>query len=249
MSSRLRIQDPAIHALGLIAPPPLHIECEAFQGSLSLMFDCVRAHKVDLREIPLYPICAAYIEYLMGQQEAELESSAAALTALAYFLERKAFDLLPSTEPEPEIEDAPEPLEPTAHLYQPIVEELRERESNSCTIFCRNGGQSAYELPFDLTDVSAFDLGRVLQKLLNKANPTVNPLGKPRRSLIEQMKVVLAALTVEPRSLDALIEEPFDRIEAVWWFLALLELIKLRQVKIINSEETMEFAKVGVLDL
>lgn len=247
MSSRLRIQDPAIHALGLIAPPPLHIECEAFQGSLSLLFDCVRAHKVDLREVPLYPICAAYLEYLMGQEEAELEASAAALTALAYFLERKAFDLLPSNEPEPEIEDDPEPLEPTAHLYQPIVEELRERESSSTAIFYRNGGQSAYELPFDLSDVTAFDLGRVLQKLLNKANPTVNPLGKPRRSLIEQMKIVLSVLTTEPRSLEDLIEEPFDRIEAVWWFLSLLELIKLRQVNIVNSEEAVRFAKVGGL--
>lgn len=249
MPSRLRIQDPAIHALGLIAPPPLHIECEAFQGSLSLMFDCVRAHKVDLREVPLHPICAAYLEYLLGQDSAELEASAAALTALAYFLERKAFDLLPRSEPEPEIEDEPDPIEPSAYLYQPVMEILRERESNAKAIFYRNGGQTAYELPFNLSDVSPFDLGRVLQRLLNKASQTVNPLGKPRRSLIEQMKVVLGVLTTVPCSLEELIEEPYDRVEAVWWFLALLELIKLRQVNIVNSGSEALFARVEGLGI
>src|SRR3954463_13791078 len=97
-----------IAALGVVAPPPIQVTTPTFDGSLGLLFQCVRDHKVDLMEVPLAPICEAYFLYLMQSPNVELDEAAAALIALAYLLERKAWALLPVVEPEPELE---EPLE------------------------------------------------------------------------------------------------------------------------------------------
>ncbi len=78
-------------------------------------------------------------------------------------------------------------------------------------------------------DVTPADLARALERLLRKASPASVPLTKARRSLSEQMVVVIRALSSTPRTLEDLIQAPFTREDAVYWFLAMLELIRLGQ--------------------
>src|SRR5688572_16813706 len=84
--------------LGIVAPPEIHVESPRFTGSLATLFACVRERKVDLLDVPLYPICDAYFSYLAGAPIENLDEAAAALAALAYLLERKAWALLPCDE-------------------------------------------------------------------------------------------------------------------------------------------------------
>ena len=69
---------------GIIAPPPIQVESPRFSGSLAMLFACVRERKVDLLDIPLFPICEAYFTYLMDSELADLDEAAAALAALSY---------------------------------------------------------------------------------------------------------------------------------------------------------------------
>src|SRR5579862_9053880 len=94
-----RHQPTAIAALGVVAPPPILVQTPTFDGSLGMLFQCVRDQKVDLMEVPLAPICEAYFLYLMQSADVQLDEAAAALIALAYLLERKAWGLLPVFEP------------------------------------------------------------------------------------------------------------------------------------------------------
>ena len=225
--------------LGVFSPPDIQIEC------LALLFTFVRDHKVDLLSIPLAPICLAYVEYLAGSQETELESSAVAATALAYLLERKAQMLLPSQKPEEEEEFDLESIDPTAHLYAPAVRSLQEKLADREQIFFRTTeGAAAYELPIDTESVTTGDLARALESLLARAKPDpIEPLGKPRRSLSEQMGIVLRALPEEPQTLDNIVTGEFTRAEVVWWFLALLELIRLGQAVVAMQESVPVFGR------
>src|SRR4051812_16701440 len=96
----------AATALGGIAPPPIHVTTPTFDGSLGTLFRCVREHKVQLLDVPLFPICEAYFIYLLKAELKDLDEAAAALAALAYLLERKAWALLPVEEPEPDMDEA-----------------------------------------------------------------------------------------------------------------------------------------------
>lgn len=232
---------------GIIAPPPIHVESPRFSGSLAMLFACVRERKVDLLDVPLFPICEAYFSYLMESEMADLDEAAAALAALSYLLERKAWGLLPTAEPEPEEAEGPlELLAPTVYEFDLAIETLRRFHDERSRRFFRpaESGPDPYEVPIVLGDVSAADLARAFDAILRRANPDSLDLpAKPRRSLSEQMGIVLGSLTNDWTKLDDMVEEPFTRSEIVLWFLALLELIRLGQAAVRLHEETIEFAR------
>lgn len=238
----------SISSLGVIAPPPIHVTTPTFDGSLAMLFQCVRDHKVHLLDVPLFPICEAYFFYLVNLDEADLDEAAAALTALAYLIERKAWMLLPVPDPEPELDEPLELPTPTAHEYETAIESLRIWHEERSQIFFRSveAGPDPYELPVSLDNVSPGDLAKALEKLLRRAKPeSIKPLGKPRKSLSEQMRIVLQTLSEDWRHLEDMIEEPFTRYEAVYWFLALLELIRLGQAEVRVEGEDVVFARAS----
>jgi chromatin segregation and condensation protein Rec8/ScpA/Scc1 (kleisin family) len=246
MAKSSEITRSQIGPLGVFSPPEIHIECAAFTGTLGVLFTFVRDKKVDLLDIPLAPICLAYAEYLAASQETELEGSAVAATVLAYMLERKAHQLLPSTHIEEEEEPEIEGIDPTSHLYAPAVRALQQRLEEREQLFFRSGDPAdmPYELPLDTESVTTDDLARALESLLARAQPDpVEPLGRPRRSLSEQMGIVLAALPQQPETLDKIVVGEFTRSEVVWWFLALLELIRLGQAVVVMQESMPAFGR------
>lgn len=237
-----------ISALGVIAPPPIHVTTPTFDGSLALLFQCVRDHKVQLLDVPLFPICEAYFLYLINLEETCLDEAAAALAALSYLLERKAWLLLPVEEPEPEMVELVELPPPSAHEFATAIESLRIWHEERSQLFFRSpeAGPEPYELPLNLENVGGADLARALEKLLRRANPEpVAPLNKPRKSLSDQMRIVLHKLSTDWQSLERLVDDPFTRSEAVYWFLALLELIRLGQAAAKVEGEDVLFARAS----
>ena len=236
----------AVSALGVIAPPPLQIETPAFEGSLAALFKCVRDAKIDLRLIPLFPVCEAYFEYLMAANLENLDEAAVALLALSYLLERKAWALLPSLEPEPEIEEELEALPPTAHEYAGAIDVLKLYHEERSRLFFRSPEASPgmYELPYSLESVAPQDLARAFARLLARAEPKADAevSNRPRRSLADQMRVVLGLLTPQWLTLEGLIQGSFTREDAVYWFLSLLELIRLGQARVRLEGEDVQFA-------
>jgi len=234
-----------IPALGVVAPPPIHIQTDRFDGSLATLFAMTRDHKVDLLDIPLFPICEAYFTYIMQAQVQDLDEAAAALTALAYLLERKAWLLLPVPDPEPEYEEPMDPIEPSTYEYKLAIEALTLWQSERDNLFFRSpdAGPDPYELPYTLSNVKPSDLALAFERLLKRAEPeSIEPLNKPRKSLQEHMQTVLLSMSNTWQTLEVLVEGPFTRIEAVYWFLALLELIRLGQVNARIENEDVEFA-------
>lgn len=232
--------------LGVLAPPDIAIACAAFQGSLGMLFQCVRKRKVDLVGVPLAPICEAYFHYLVDQAHEDLDRAAVALAALAYLLERKAWLLLPSPEcQEPQGDDVLEMPEPYAHEFVHAIEELMHRhDERSQTFFRSNESNGTYEMPFDLGEASALDLARAFERIVARAHPDpIEPPSVHRRSLGEQMSLVLGALSAEFQPLDDLVAHEFTRSEVVWWFLALLELIRIGQARVKLLGQEVAFAR------
>ena len=83
-------------------------------------------------------------------------------------------------------------------------------------------------------------------RLMRRALPDEMPdLSRPKPSLREQMLKVSARLSDDWRSIDDLFEEPITRSEAVFWFLALLELIRLGRCVVRVVDEEVGFARAG----
>lgn len=241
--SLLDVPRKEVTALGVVPPPAILVQTPTFEGSLATLFFCVRDRKIDLLEIPLLPICEAYFTYLFDNRQADLDEAASALVALAYLLERKAWMLLPVPETDSCQDDPAELPEPTTHEFDVAIEALKVWHDERSRLFFRSAdaGPDPYELPYQLANVSTTDLARAFERVLKRAKPDKpEVLAKPRRSLAEQMKIVLLAVCHEWRSLEALVTEDYTRTEAMYWFLALLELIRLGQVGVrVQNDEVM----------
>ncbi|MBL8087918.1 MAG: segregation/condensation protein A [Chthonomonas sp.] len=234
--------------LGFASEPPITVECEAFSGSLGMLLNSVRNQRVDLLGVPLLPICEAYFSYLLGRadHDQDLEEAGSALVALSFLVERKAWRLIPvPTLATEDLEEGSDfEYEASVHEYADAVECLslwyQDREQR----FFRTGGdETLYEVPYEMGAVTAGDLSRALERLLKRAVPErPEILNKPRRSLAQQMVEVAKVLPKEFRPLDEIVVGEFTRTEAVWWFLALLELIRLGQARVQLLGEDVLFA-------
>ena len=235
-----------IPALGVISPPPIHVETPTFDGSLATLFACVRDHKVDLLGVPLFPICEAYFEYLIRAEDQNLDEAAAALVALSYLLERKAWLLLPVVEEPDSMDDPLELPDPTAHEYRAAMATLAEWQEARSRLFFRSpdAGPDPYELPVRLANIEVSELARAFERMLHRARIVdVKPLGRPRRSLDQQMKIVIKAVSNDWQRHDQLVHEGYTRTDLVYWFLSLLELMRLGQVMARVQDEEVEFAR------
>ena len=238
--------DIEITSFGLIAPPPIHIETERFSGSLATLVDVARQHRIDLREVPLHPVCEAYFEYILAASLENLDQAAAAFLALSYLLERKAWLLLPSAEPEPDHADALEFVAPSVSEFDAAIEALRIWHSERERFFFRTAEppEEVQDQLWNLEGVEPSDLAQAFERLLAKANPDpVTPSSPSRKSLTELMDTVRAALSSEWKTLEVLVEAPFTKLDAVYWFLALLELLRLREAKVKMFAEGVRFAR------
>src|SRR5438477_3879627 len=143
-------------------PPPLRVESEAFEGSLVTLFHLARDGRIDLSGIPLAPVCAAYTDYLKEVSAEDVDAAGAALLALAYLVERKAWSLLPIADPPPP-QELPELPDPTAHEYARAVDLLEEWHRERGRLFFRSADPNdAYEIPFDIGKVKPEDLAKAL---------------------------------------------------------------------------------------
>jgi segregation and condensation protein A len=213
-----------------------------------MLFQSVRQHKVDLMGVPLVPICQAYYAYILDHCGEDLELAASALVALSYLLDKKASLLLPSPEQdEPEMPEEGGDFEyvPTIQEFELAMSELQSwHESRSHNFFRGPSSEVVYELPYDLSEVTSGDLARALERLLRRAVPEKPEiLGKPRRSLADQMTLVARELPIEFALLENIVVGEFTRSEIVWWFLALLELIRLGQARVKVEGEEVFFAR------
>lgn len=240
-------ESPTFTGLGVVAPPPILIQTPTFEGSLATLFRCVRDQKVDLMTIPLEPVCESYFLYLIQSEHTELDEAAAALAVLAYLLERKAWGLLPVEEMEPEYEEALVLPDPSAYEFAEVIDVLKIWQDERSKLFFRSpeAESNVYEVPYTVGDITVGDLARAFERLLRRAQPdSIELLSKPRKSLQEQMRVVLIALTKEYRPIESLFVGTYTRSDAVYWFLALLELIRLKQAGVRVEEDQVLFAKL-----
>jgi len=239
--------EPAITALGVVAPPPIQITTPTFDGSLAMLFACVRDHKVDLLDVPLAPICEAYFQYLLSATGTELDEAASALAALAYLLERKAWLLLPQPEiEEPAFEELTELPSASIGDFSLAMEVLQSWHDERSDWYFRDSSvhTSAFELPFELKNVSAADLSRAFQRVIDRSRPQEMPLlSKPRRSLQEEMQVVLDRVRPSWTTLGEIFGEAATRTDCVYWFLAILELVKQGDVQLRAEEDDVWFMR------
>ncbi|HEX9243572.1 MAG TPA: segregation/condensation protein A [Anaeromyxobacter sp.] len=236
-----------------IALPPLRAGEPPFEGPLDLILHLVREHEVDLFDIPIAKITESYLQTLEALRELDIDVAGEFLHMAAQLVLMKSKLLLPRTEV---AEDAPAAedtgVDPRAELvrrlleyqkYKAAGEELGSRDILDHAVFVRRARAeraAAPEGPDGLADVSVFKLIEALDRALAAASPKLaHEVYTDRLTISDAIARVADVLRVQRRArFEELLAGPDarnDRSAVISTFLAILEMAKLKLIRIYQS--------------
>jgi segregation and condensation protein A len=224
---------------------PYQVRIENFEGPLDLLLHLIKKNEINIYDIPIALIAQQYLEYLEAMQSFNLNVAGDFLVMAATLLQIKSKMLLPVDESAPDEEDGPDPREELVRrlleykTYKEAASQLDGQEKMWREIFNRDQAPEPVESDETLLEhVSLFDLVDALQKILDR-----NP-GKKLIEIIpdnltvrQRMNVILEMLEGKDSvSFADLFEPASHRLVVIVTFLAMLELIRLRVMRVFQAE-------------
>ena len=122
--------------------------------------------------------------------------------------------------------------------FKEAAEQLQLRELKQERIFAREGGLSSVEVPLRLGEVGVFQLINAFQTVIKRleARQDVQEIFSERFSVSEKIDTILQRVANgAPVRFSELFGAVVSRVEIAVTFLALLELIRLKQVRAIQK--------------
>ncbi|MDF2924341.1 MAG: segregation and condensation protein [Paenibacillaceae bacterium] len=226
---------------------------EAFEGPLDLLLHLIDKAEVDIYNIPIKMITDQYLEVLQGMQELELEVTSEFLVMAATLLAIKSKMLLPKPPPEIFVDEGMDwdgmdgEFDPRTELvnklieyrkYKEIADHLREKETERSLIYTREACDLS---PFvqkvvvnPVEGLAIADLLLAFRKALRKqaGRNRVATIHRDEISVKDRIRQVAEYLQERGGRMlfSALLSEENTREEIVVTFLALLELMKMKQI-------------------
>ena len=225
----------------------LKVKLPVFEGPLDLLLYLIRKEEIDIYQIPIERITQQYLETLRILQMLNLELAGEFLVMAATLLYIKSRMLLPKDQQLPEEEE--DENDPRWELIRQLVEykkfkdvavQLQARNSVQEDIFRR--GFDVKSLADQATgkrvDAGIFDLITAFQQVLARIKPEVRlDIIEDRFTVSDKIIHVHQLLEQRERILFRdLFPEDAGRTEIVVTFLALLELIRLNQIRAVQDE-------------
>ena len=223
------------------------VRLDNFEGPLDLLLHLIKKHEVNIYEIPIALITAQYLDVIELMHELNLDVAGDFLVMAATLIHIKSRTLLPRPETAAVVEG--EEDDPRDALVRRLVEHqrfraaaelLHEREQVRAAQFQRPDERVAAiagedyepELEVDLFSLlNAFQ--SVLQRLRTRPRPFLPAEQVPIEVRIEQLLDRLSE--TEACGFEDLFADVQDRSGLIVTFLALLEMIRLKLVRVFQS--------------
>ena len=229
------------------------VKFEVFEGPLDLLLYLIKKEEVDIYEVNLTKLATQFIEYIEMMREFDLEIAGEFLVMAATLMFIKSRELLP-VDQRVETEGEEEGEDPRWELIRQLVEykkfkdaaaQLQVLEVRQEGVFPRVPGKLEFvnEAPPPKPDVSIFDLLNAVNVVLQrfqKRDPT-REIFEDKWTVSEKIEAILRVLAArESVRFSELFEDATSRSEVVCTFLALLELIRLKQLVCLQAAEFSE---------
>jgi segregation and condensation protein A len=218
------------------------VKLEVFEGPLDLLLYLIKQDEIDIYDISLERITGQYLEYLQAFKELNIELAGEFIVMAANLIYLKSRSLLPVDQQPPD-EDAAED-DPRWELIRQLIEYkkfkdaaavLHARQLEQEKIFAREGTPTrGTQEPLQLGEIGIFQLIHAFQIVIKRieARQDVQEIFSERFSVSEKIDAILQRVAEGARvRFSELFGTAASRLEVVVTFLALLELIRLKQVR------------------
>jgi segregation and condensation protein A len=219
------------------------VKLEVFEGPLDLLLYLIKKDEIDIYDISIARITEQYLEFMEAFKVLDLEVAGEFVVMAANLIYLKSRSLLPVHVQPPE-EEAEED-DPRWDLIRQLVEykkfkdaaaQLSQREVEQSNLFSRMPDSPDQLAERPLGEVSVFDLINAFNKVLKRIGDQSEDL----REIFEENFTVsdkidlIMKLTASgvPLKFTELFASAASRSEIVVTFLALLELVRLKQLRL-----------------
>lgn len=233
---------------------PYTVRLETFEGPLDLLLHLIQKNEIDIFNIPMALITEQYMDYLKWMKTLNLEVAGEYLLMASTLLHIKSKMLLPQTSEEKEEEGE----DPRAELVRRLLEyqkyklaatDLSKRPMLNRDVFIRLTSVEETPPEGERIEANLFDLIDAFQKVLARAKEeTFHEVVLDRLTVEDKVQEILLLLQRERRSLafHLLFAEGASRREVVITFLAILELVKTKWIRVFQAApfETIRISPV-----
>ena len=233
---------------------PLSIKVTNFEGPFDLLLHLIKKNEMNIYDINIFEITNQYLEYLKNMKEMDLEVTSEFIVIAATLIEIKSKHLLPKNKeeqsPDEENDVEKELLNKLIEYrkFKVIAENLKMREQDAGIMFSKKpeiieeDNKNIKEIDF-LQNITMLDLynlyNNLMQAYINKMN-TENIINK--KILVDEYKIEDKMEELKQKidsfgkiHFTKLIYGYSSKIEVIVTFLALLELIKIKSVRVIQE--------------
>ncbi len=242
----------------------LRFRLATYEGPLDLLLDLIRKHEVDIFDIPIAQITVEFLAYVEALEFLDLNLGGEWLEMAAMLVYIKSKMLLPK----PDVEDPDDGPDPRDELVQRLLEyqkyrgaaaALDQRDMLSRDVFTHasHAGEFASMLgPAPLKGAHLDDLVRALRRIVERSQADgtwVYEVNSQKLTLRSVILDIAELLKERPR---VTFEELFDGVEVsrhliITTFLALLEMTRLKMIKLFQSrlDGDFLFIELAVFDM
>lgn len=234
-------QNPAPPPTPSMFDPKLDVRLDVFEGPLDLLLYLIKKNDLDIYDIPISQITQEYLSYLDLMKDLNLEMAGEFLVMASTLMQIKAQMLLPSPDAEAE-ETGPDPR---AELVNKLLEYQRFKDAAAILAGYNEKAKDIYyrTLPPQFEDgdytlkATVFDLLSAFKRVLDQVPREVGQIIREEITIETRIREILDRLE-EKTSLafEELFSTSARRMDLIVTFLALLELIRMKQVVALQQE-------------
>lgn len=225
------------------------VKFEVFEGPLDLLLYLIKKEEVDIYDVNLTQLATQFIEYIEVMRLLDLEIAGEFLVMASTLMYIKSKELLP-LEQQVQTEGEEEGEDPRWELIRQLVEykkfkdaaaQLQALEIQQESIFPRIPIKPEFEPEAPgKPEVSLFDLvnavSSILKRVAQKEGAT-RDVFEDRWTVSEKIEHIMTRLTTATKTrFSDLFSGAMSRTEVVVTFLALLELIRLKQLVCVQDD-------------
>ena len=232
------------------------VKLNIFEGPLDLLLFLIKREKIDIYDIPIANISQQYLEYLELMKLLDLEIAGEFLVMAATLIHIKSKMLLPPEETDAEEEEEEDPREELVRRlleykkYKDAAAQLEEIHQAQSDTFLRKGAGSKEKVMspdgMEYFEASLFDLITAFRKVLKEVSKEVfHKIIKNEFTVSDKIHQIYHVLSKKPKIyFSSLFGEAKNKDEMIVIFLAILELIKIREILVVQKDF---FAEIEIM--
>ena len=234
------------------------IRLPLFEGPFDLLLFFIERDELDIYNIPIHSIIQDFLTYIHGQEHLNIELSSEFILFVSTLMRIKAKMLLPRKE----LDEQGNEIDPRQELIDKLLEYKRYKEASATLaemeairqLMVRRGnlqkemsqiGEESGE-GTEIQTITLFKLiktfEKVMQRIQQRQNKPVHTVVQYSYTMESSRKHILSSVREQhTMPFDKIFEICRDRLQAIFLFLSMLELVQLNYMSILVGEGRNNF--------